>query len=199
MICSRRSLKKNDHERIALIALYKRATESKSISSLFYKRATMRESLSSLLKRSDESDSPLIWVNRSKKTSYSLKKNCIFCKCFTTFPLFMPRGNRSLLHSSFLESDGSNSLSSLFTKEQPWENRSFTIERLWAFHSHCFLQKRDGSVSKSLFCSFAHKKTSDSLEKPKSKFPTLWKGFRLEQTNILWPSRSYYYSIYPAW
>ena len=58
----------------------------------------------------------------------------------------------------------SDLLTSLFTKEQ-----------LWAIHSGCSLQKGGGNdslffTSESLFRS---QKTSESLEKPLSEFPTL--------------------------
>ena len=87
------------------------------------------------------------------------RKNLYFSYVFKSFsllfPFLCPRANgycRSLVCRLFLKSNGSDSLSSLFTKERPW-----------AIHSHSFLQKSNGSdslVSKneSLFRSFAHRK-----------------------------------------
>ena len=83
------------------------------------------------------------------KTSY-------FSYVFDSFSLYLcPIANcshRSLLIRSFLKSDLSNSLPSLFTKEQPW---AICSGRSW--------QKSNRSnllffTSESLFCSFAHKK-----------------------------------------
>ena len=63
-----------------------------------------------------------------------------------------------------LDKRAAGSLPSFFTKEGPW-----------AISPRCSWQKSEGSdslffTSKSLFCS---QKTSDLLEKPMSKFPTL--------------------------
>ena len=119
--------------------------------------------------KSDMSDSLLIRVNRSQKSIDLLEKNCIFRMFFTAFPLFMPKSKSLLLLllcCSFLKSERNNSLSSLFTKK-----------RLWANHSHHSLQKSDHDGSDSLFFKneslFRSQKTSDSLKKPKSEFPTL--------------------------
>ena len=80
-------------------------------------------------------------------------KNTYFLYVFDHFPPFLSSkancSRRSLLSSSFLKSVGSDSLSSLFTKEQPW-----------AICSCCSWQKSDRSnslffTSESLFCSFA--------------------------------------------
>ena len=57
------------------------------------------------------------------------------------------RSCRTLLSRSFLKSNGSNLLSSLYTKEQPLANCS----------RHT-LQKSNSEWFDSLFCSFAHKK-----------------------------------------
>ena len=80
-----RSLKKSDHEQIALIALYKRVL-------------TVNRSLAK---------------NRSQKTSNSLKKShCfhhVFESFFTAFPYFMPK-SESLPLFSFVKSDESHSL-----------------------------------------------------------------------------------------
>ena len=65
------------------------------------------------------------------------RKNLYFSYVFKSFsllfPFLCPRANgycRSLVCRLFLKSNRSDSLSSLFTKEQPW-----------AIHSHSFLQK----------------------------------------------------------
>ena len=98
----------------------------------------MRESRSISLKKSDVSDSLVFQANGSRKTSDSLEKN-IFSYAFDSFsqfpPFLCPRAKNScpfLLSRSFLKSDWSDSLPSLFTKERPWANRS-----------RCSLQKSD--------------------------------------------------------
>ena len=85
---------------------------------------------------------------------------------FTAFPLFMPK-SESLLSLFdpllfFINSDRSDLLQSLFTKEQLWANRSCRS-----------LQKSYSFMSKSLFRS---QKMSNLLEEPKSKCPTLHFG-----------------------
>ena len=116
-ICSNRSLKKSNHERISQVAHNKRATLSESL-------------LISFLK-SDVSDLLVIPGNCFKKSSNLLKKP-IFLICFwqfTVFPLLYahcPRENcphGSLRSHPFLKSDRSNALLSLFKIEQPWANR----------------------------------------------------------------------------
>ena len=113
------------------------------------------------------------WTNRSRRSlqkSNRERVNCCFAHkkraiclkkfflyhVFTSFlllsPFLGPRANRSqcsLFGHSFLKSNGSDSLLSLFTKE--WQER-FSLITIF------------------LFCS---QKTSDSLEKPESKFSTL--------------------------
>ena len=76
-------------------------------------------------KQSNVSDSLAIWANRSQKTSDSLKKFVFFVCFWHFFPFLCPRANCSCCSSligSFLKSDLSNSLTSLFTKE--WPERS---------------------------------------------------------------------------
>ena len=122
------------------------------------------------------------WSSRSfAKKSYQHWKFLFFVCFWQFFPFFMPRANcfccSPLICSFFIErlyrfasvalykrATVNDLLRSLITKEWPW-----------AIHSGCSWQKRDRSdslifTSKSLFCS---KKTSESLEKPMSKFPTL--------------------------
>ena len=79
------------------------------------------------------------WANRSR---HSLQKSnheqialdlffICFWQFFTVFPSFYAkRANRSqcsLLSCSFLKINGSDSITSLYTKEQPWANPSFTL------------------------------------------------------------------------
>ena len=82
---------KSDSERFALVALYKRATVSESLPSLYKKKSNM-------------SDLLVIWANRSQKWA------------ILYFPLFSPRALykrptvRELLLSLFTKDVGSNSL-----------------------------------------------------------------------------------------
>ena len=118
------------------------------------------------LQKSDESDllSSLVIVMsdllfRSLKMSDSLKKNSSISPCFLLlFPFLCPRTNHSRCSSlcrSFLKSNGSNLLSSFFTKERQEQNR-FGKERI-------------------TILLFRSQKTSNSLKKPKSEFSTLQK------------------------
>ena len=140
------SLKKCECEGIALIDLLK--------------RATMNEALSISLKKEQ-----CQWFN------HDLRESCFW----NFFLLFMPKEWIApvILHS-FLKTNGINSLSLLFTKEQQWVNRS-----------HHSLKKSDGrdsipsffeksDRSDSLFFPnlidlllFQSQKTSYSLKKPK--------------------------------
>ena len=135
------------------------------------------ELLSLLLKKSDRSDSLVIPVNCSPKREICSTK-LIFFLCFwqffTAFPLFMPR--RELL----------------FTKERLWANRSHpslqkSDHERFAQVAQCSWQKSDGKdfffTSKSLFRS---QKTSNSLKKLMSKFPTL---------PLLWNKDGLYFSV----
>ena len=73
-----------------------------------------------------------LWANRS---CHSLPKSDVICSWFTAFPFLGPRAScslRSSLCRSFLKRYGSDLLSSLFSKEWLWANRS-----------HCSLQKID--------------------------------------------------------
>ena len=135
------------------------------------------------------------WVKRSK-TSNSFEKNRIFCMFLQFFPLFVPksksipslfaqwrffkerpRANRSeqksdreqfALVALFKRVTVSEPLSPLFSKEWPW-----------AIHSGRSWQKSYGSDSLALLhkrialAYFGSQKTSESLKKPMSKFPTL--------------------------
>ena len=97
----------------------------------------MSKSLSISLKKSNVSDLLLIWANHFQKTSDSLEKNVFFCMFLTVFPPFYAQEQQlsslSLLSRSFLKIDVSDLLSSLFTRE-----------RLWANRSCCSLQKSNG-------------------------------------------------------
>ena len=157
--------KKSDCEQNALVTLYK---------SFMQANRSHRS-----LKKSAVSDLRFC----SQKKSYSLKTINIFHHVFDSFSqffLFMPMSEslQSLFALSlffkeqweqfalialYRRATVSESLQSLFTKEWlqaicsfPKGNRYFAL----------YLQKTSDSL-------FAHKKTSDSLEKPKSKISTL--------------------------
>ena len=131
-----------------------------------------------------------LWANLScrsvKKSDMSdllvIRANHSFLRAKNSYSFFLcPRvhfSHHSLLSCSLLKSKRSDSLSLLFTKEWPWANLSC-----------CSLQKSDlerfsqvahdtremGVIHPFLQVnfSFAHKKTSDLLEKPISEFPNL--------------------------
>ena len=88
-----------------------------------YKRATWANCFL-LFKKSNVSDSLVIWANYSQKINKSLKKFI-----FDSFISFLcPQANcshSSLLIHSFLKIDLSDSLLSLFTKEWAWVIRSW--------------------------------------------------------------------------
>ena len=93
---------KSNHERITLVAIYK--------------RAPVPESLSFSLKKSGVSDLVMIWANCSKKTSDCAKKSYILYifDSFTDFPFFMPKSEllpSLFAHCSFVKSNGSDLLS----------------------------------------------------------------------------------------
>ena len=62
----RRSLKKNDHEQIALVALYKRATMSESLSSLFKKERPWANRSCCSLQKSNVSKSLSLLFNKEQ-------------------------------------------------------------------------------------------------------------------------------------
>ena len=164
-ICSCSSVKKSNCEQNALITLYK---------SFMQANRSHRS-----LKKSAVSDSRFC----SQKKNYSLKTINIFHHVFDSFSqffLFMPMSEslQSLFALSlffkeqweqfalialYRRATVSESLQSLFTKEWPKAICSFPKgNRYFAL----YLQKTSDSL-------FAHNKTSDSLEKPKSKISTL--------------------------
>ena len=110
LFCSKSFILKSNCERFALVTLWKRVTVSELLLLLF-------------------SDSLVIQANRSKKTSDWLKNN-IFSFVLTVFqfpPFLCSRvnfSNLTLLSHSFLKSDRSDSLSSLFKKKRPLANHS---------------------------------------------------------------------------
>ena len=82
------------------------ATMSKSVLLLLYKRATMSKSISSLLKKSNMSDSLMVQENRSQKQRISFHLFLTVFHCFS--PFLCPQVNcshRTLLSRSFLKSD----------------------------------------------------------------------------------------------
>ena len=96
------SLKKRDHERIALVALYKRVTVSESLS-IFLKRVA-------LVICSWFEQTALKRVNRSRRSSFS----CSFLKIDGIDSLF----------TLYKRATVSKPLPLLFTKERSWMNRS---------------------------------------------------------------------------
>ena len=127
------------------------------------KRVTVRKALSALFREEPCEQFAFDLGESLSKTSDLLNKIQIFC-------IFCPRVNcscRSLLFHSFLKSNGSKLLWSLFTNE--WWERVIPVT----------LYKR-ATVRDSYQALFHSQKTNDSHEKPKSKFPTL------VQTNSAW-------------
>ena len=133
------------------------------------------ELLSLLLKKSDRSDSHVIPVNRSPKREICSTKLIFFLCFWQFFYCFSPFYAQERI-ALYKRATVSQSLPSLFTKEWPW-----------AIRSGCSWQKSDGKdfffTSESLFCS---QKTSNSLEKLMSKFPTL---------PLLWNKDGLYFSV----
>ena len=93
----------------------------------------------------------------------------------TVFPLFMPKSK--LLICSFKKSHMSDSLTSIFTKEQPWAIRS---RRSLTKNEKAIRSKK---MIELLFRSFAHKKRAIRSKKPKSKFPTLVRSCVVQQAD----------------
>ena len=115
-IHSNSSLKKSDRERITLVAFNIRVTMSESLSSLFKKEWFAQDSSKSLSKTS--------WI-RLKKLIFVIF-HCFspfLCPSCKSLPLLW-RSLRSSLICSFLKSNRSHSLLSLFKKGWPWVNRS---------------------------------------------------------------------------
>ena len=159
--------RQGDCERFALVALFKRATVSDSDPSLLTKEQPWQIARF-LWAKSNMSDFLVNQAARSQIERFVIQ----FDSFSMIFPFFMPKNE--WLPSLFTKSlfFGSNSLSSLFTKEQ-----------LWAIRSCCSWQKSDGSDS--LFFTteslFGSQKMSDSLEKPMIEFPTLGTGNSINQ------------------
>ena len=178
-------------------ALHIRVGNSLFCSSLFRSKSLILKSDRqwfahvALYKRANSS---LIQANRTQKTSDSPKKFVFFVYIWRFFPFLCPWANRSRCSSlprSFLKSEVRNSLRSLITKSDHERvahialYKRATVSDLlrslmtkghpWAIRSRRSLQKSDRSnslflKSELLFCS---QKTSELLEKPMSKFPTL--------------------------
>ena len=168
----------------------------------------MSNSLLSLFKKEQHD-----WFDRDSSKLLSITRNSNVYDSFSLlFPFLCPRANRSRhspLSHYFLKNKGSDSLSLLFTKEQPWADRSrcsshkSNSER-FAYGAndkrvteviHSFLQ-----VNRSF--AFTLTKTSDLLEIPMREMPTLdfmkisvqgrWRTSRnLKFNNIL-----FYFCIY---
>ena len=163
-----------NRERIALVALYKRATkENRSCCSL--KRVTRVIRL---------------WFEQIiffLLDSFSL-----------LFPFLCPRANHSHLSSlscSFLksnESNGSDSLSSLFTKEWLWANcSSHSLQKSNREQFVPIALKKEQNSASLVFLEwialslFRSQKTSDSLEKAMSELPTLLWGQGISALSIV--------------
>ena len=130
-ICSRCSLKKSDHERIAFVALCKRVM-----------RAICSQSLSKREWREWFARFFCTFALSLSKTSNLLEQNSMFAPCFWCFsllsPFLWPRANRSRHSSprcSFLKSNGSDSLTVALLKERD----GFTLGKeriaIWLFCS----------------------------------------------------------------
>ena len=110
----------DNREQIALVTLYKRATVSKLLSTLFSKERP--------LKKSDVSDLLVIQANRSQKTSDLLKKNLFFVCLDSCSPFLCPRANRSRCFSLSRCSNGITN-SSIITLPLLLRNKSQTCAR----------------------------------------------------------------------
>ena len=132
-----------------------------------YKRATMSKTLSISFKKSDITDLLVIRANCSHKTSDSLEKT-YFSYVFDSFSqfssLYMPKSESlpSLFDQSLFLKEGRERFTlvalSLYKKVTMSKSLPllFTNERPWAVCSHCLWQKSDWSdllffLSKSLF------------------------------------------------
>ena len=92
LLRSKSLIVKSDHERIDLIALYKRATMSDSLPLFLKKEGTVSKSLSSIFKKEWHDWFACDLSESLSKTSNSLKKIhsfCSFWQFFTAFPLLI--------------------------------------------------------------------------------------------------------------
>ena len=101
-----------------------------------------------------------------------------FFKFLTVFHFLclMNSSRRSSLFHYFLENDLSDSLTSVFTKKQPWENCSHGSLKKSSCELRLLFKKSERLHELIVFLSeslFRSPKTSGSLEKPKIEFPTL--------------------------
>ena len=154
------------------------------LSSLFKKELPCANCSPRSLQKSNISDSLVIQMNNwiALKKQVICSKN-VFFVCFWQFsPFLCPRVNRShrsSLSRSFLKSDGSNSLSLLFKKEQMWANRfcrslqKSDREQQFAPIAHDKRATRAIHSFPQANRSFANKKHALCFKKPKSEFPTL--------------------------
>ena len=152
------------------MAIYKRATVSDSLRSLFTNKQC--EQFAHIAR-----ESLVILANHSQKTRIRSKFSYFSYVFYSFSPFICPRANRShsslLLIRSFLKSNLSDLLPSLLTKEQPEQfaqvapykraTVSVLLTSLFKKEGKCESLKKK---SKSHFRSFAHKKPSNSLKKP---------------------------------
>ena len=145
------------HERFTLVALYKRATVSDSLRSLFTNKQC--EQFAHIAR-----ESLVILANHSQKTRIRSKFSYFSYVFYSFSPFICPRANRShsslLLIRSFLKSNLSDLLPSLLTKEQ-----------LWAFCSHHSLKKRESAnrSKKRANHTFAHLLTKNQAIRSKNQ------------------------------
>ena len=126
--------------RESILSLFKKEQQWVNQSRALYKRATVSKLLSNSLRKSDLSDSLVIWANRSQKTSNLLKKtyfcmfltvfhsvSTIFCQIselllvlFTQLLFFKDQRDQFINVALYKRATVSKSLPSIFTKEQLW-------------------------------------------------------------------------------
>ena len=107
-----------------------------------------------------------LWFERiAFKNEQFAQKNSYFLYVFTAFPLFMPK-SESLQLLFFQERRVWFSLIALYKRS----TMSITFPSLFIKELQTRFALFQEGIALSLFCS---QKTSDSLEKPKSEFPTL--------------------------
>ena len=126
------------------------------------------------LKNSNMSNLLMIQANCLQKMK-NLYSFFLFLTVFH-FLCLMNSSRRSSLFHYCLESDLSDSLTSVFTKKQPWENCSHGSLKKSSCELRLLFKKRERLHELIVFLSeslFRSPKTSGSLEKPKIEFPTL--------------------------
>ena len=143
-----------------------------------YKRATMSKTLSISFKKSDITDLLVIRANCSHKTSDSLEKT-YFSYVFDSFSqfssLYMPKSESlpSLFDQSLFLKEGRERFT---TKKWPWANPSrcsLQMSDRERFAPIAYDKRATGAICSFSWANrfFTHK--NDLLKKPMSEFPTL--------------------------